>query len=110
MNAYPTVDVRVTDARRVRRALRKGDAVALLGVGVRQRDHFTRLWPEPGDDVPAGFLLAMLPARLVALTLLWVTSSPRRLALPLVLAAAVVVHVLLGRYGHDWHGLFAGGR
>lgn len=109
MNTYPSVDLPVTSARRVRRALRKGDAVALLRVSVRQRDHFTRLWPEPGDDAPAGFLLAMLPAQLAALALLWATSSPRRLAVPLVLAASLAVHVLLSRYGHDLHGLFASG-
>lgn len=110
MNAYPTLDLPVKSTRRVRRALRKGDAVALLSVGVRQRDHFTRVWPEPDDKVPAGFLLAMLPARLVALALLWGTSSPRRLAVPLVLATGLAVYVLLSRYGHDLHGLFASGR
>ena len=59
-----------------------------------------------------GFLLLMLPVRLVALAMLWATSSPRRLAVPLIIAAGIAVHLLLSRYGHDlhWAGLFASGR
>lgn len=112
MNGYPAAGLPVAETRRARRALRSGQAVAVLGVGVRDRDHFTRLWPTPDDGIPAGFLLAMLPARLVALAMLWATSSPRRLAVPLVLAAGVAIHLLLSRYGHDlhWHDLLADGR
>jgi hypothetical protein len=95
--------------RGARRALSNRDAVAVLGVAVRKRDHLTRLWPAPDDGAPAGFLLAMLPMRLVALAMLWATSSPRRLAVPLVLTAGFAVHLLLSRYGHHlhWPGLLA---
>jgi hypothetical protein len=117
MNGYPSAGLPVADTRRTGRALRNGQAVAVLGVGVRDRDHFTRLWPAPDDSIPAGFLLAMLPMRVVALAMLWATSSPRRLAVPLVLAVGFAVHLTLCRYGHDlhwadlhWHDLLAGGR
>ncbi len=112
MNGSPAAGPHIVGTRGVRRALGNGDAVAVLGIGVRKRDRFTRLWPAPDDGAPAGFLLAMLPVRLVALGMLWTTSSPRRLAVPLVLAAAFAVHLLLSRYGHGlhWPGLLAGGR
>ena len=108
----PATGLSVASSRRAKRALRNGDTVAVLGVSVRARDHFTRLWPVPEGDVASGFLLFMLPVRLVALATLWATSSPWRLAVPLVLAAGFAVHLLLSRYGRDlhWSGLFAGRR
>jgi len=67
------------------------DSVQLVGVKVRPSDHFTRLWPSRPDQRPdfPFFLAAMLPLRLAALALLWLTSSPGRLvvALACVLAA-----------------------
>ena len=54
----------------------------------------------------------MLPLRLVALGMLWATSSPRRLAVPVVVAAGIAACLLLGRHGHvlHWLALLAGGR
>jgi hypothetical protein len=72
---------------------RRGNSVQLVGVKVRSSDHFTRLWPSRPDQRPdfPFFLAAMLPLRLAALALLWLTSSPGRLvaALALVLSAVL---------------------
>ena len=69
------------------------DSVQLVGVKVRPADHFTRLWPTRPDHRPDAplFLAAMLPLRLAALAVLWLTSSPGRfvVALGLVLAAVL---------------------
>jgi len=107
-----TAGVSMASPRRAKRALRNGDTVAVLGVSVRARDHFTRLWPVPQGETASGFLLFMLPVRFVALAMLWATSSPRRLAVPLILAVGFAVHLVLSRYGHDlhWPGLLMGGR
>lgn len=112
MSGYPVPDLRFTETRRHMRALSTGGVVPILGVAVRKRDHFTRLWPTSDGGAPAGFLLAMLPVRLLAFGMLWGTSSPRRLAIPLLLAAVFAVHLLLSRYGHglQWARLLAGER
>jgi hypothetical protein len=71
------------------------DAVALVGMQVRPSDHFTRLWPTRPDQRPDApfFLAAMLPLRLAALALLWLTSSPGRFTVAVVLVlAAVLAH------------------
>lgn len=112
MNGSPAAGLPVTSTRRAAQPPGNGDAVAVLSVAVRRHDHFTRLWPASHSGPSAGFLLAMLPMRLAALALLWITSAPRRLALPLALAIAVAARLLLSRYGHDldWTGLVPGGR
>lgn len=61
-----------------RRLLGRRDAVELAGVSVARPDHFTRLSPSSGSDSDGLFRLAVLPLRLVALTVLWATSSPAR--------------------------------
>ena len=54
----------------------------------------------------------MLPIRVVALAMLWATSTPRRLAVPVTVAAVLVVGLLFVRHGHGlhWAALFTGGR
>jgi hypothetical protein len=88
------------------------DAITVLGISVRGKDHYTRLWPSAKDGSPSGFLLVMLPIRFVALAMLWTTSTPRRLAVPVTVAAVLVVGLLLVRNGHGlhWAALFTGGR
>ena len=62
----------------------------------RSTDHYTRLWPtrpgQPTSDTPL-FLACMLPPRLAALGLLWVTATPGRTVL--LLAVLVVLAVLV---------------
>jgi hypothetical protein len=69
------------------------DPAGLGSLEARPPDHFTRLWPaRPGQRPDAPFFLAaVLPLRLAALALLWLTSSPGRFlaALALVLAAVL---------------------
>ena len=65
----------------------------------RNSQHFTRLWPK-ADGRPAEaplFLAAVSPLRLLALSVLWATSSRGRLlcGLAAVLAVAAVAAVLL---------------
>ncbi len=88
----------------------RNDAITVLGISVRGKDHFTRLWPTAKDGSLNGFLLIMLPIRFLALAMLWATSAPRRLAVPLTVAAVIVVGLLLGGHGLDWAALFTGGR
>lgn len=88
------------------------DAITVLGISVRGKDHYTRLWPTAKDGSPSGFLLVMLPIRFVALAMLWATSTPRRLAVPVTVTAVLVVGLLFVRHGHGlhWAALFTGGR
>lgn len=88
------------------------DAITVLGISVRGKDHYTRLCPTAKDGSPSGFLLVMLPIRFVALAMLWATSTPRRLAVPLTILTVLVVGLLLARHGHGlhWAALFTGGR
>jgi hypothetical protein len=88
------------------------DAITVLGISVHGKDHFTRLWPTAKDGSPSGFLLVMLPIRFVALAMLWATSTPRRLAVPMTVAVVLVAGLLLVRHGHGlhWAALFTGGR
>ncbi len=69
------------------------DPVALVGIQVRPSTHFTRLWPTRPDQRPDApfFLAAMLPLRLAALALLWLTSSPGRFAIAVALVLAIVL-------------------
>jgi hypothetical protein len=111
MSGYTAAGQPLTNARQARRASKDGAVV--VNVGLKNRHHFARLWPVPeGGNAPAGFLLAMLPLRLIALGMLWATSSPRRLAMPLVVAAGITVCLLLGRYGQvaHWVAVLSGGR
>lgn len=65
----------------------------------RNTQHFTRLWPaaegRPADA--ALFLAAVSPLRLLALAVLWATSSPGRFlcGLAAVLALVAVAAVVL---------------
>jgi hypothetical protein len=88
------------------------DAITVLGISAPGKDHFTRLWPTAKDGSPSGFLLVVLPIRFVALAMLWATSTPRRLVLPVTVAVVLVVGLLLARHGHGlhWAALFTGGR
>jgi hypothetical protein len=112
MNEYTAAGQPTTDRRQARRAAKDPGAI-VVNVGLKNRHHFARLWPVPKDsNAQAGFLLAMLPLRLLALGTLWATSTPRRLAVPLVLAAGIAVWLLLGRNGHvlHWPHFLAAGR
>jgi Flp pilus assembly protein TadB len=70
----------------------------LIDLASRPADHFTRLWPtrpeQPGADAPL-FLACMLPARLAALALLWVTAAPARMVVALAAACALAVLLLV---------------
>jgi hypothetical protein len=71
--------------------------VELVGLSARPADHYTRLWPSRPDqpsDAPL-FLACMLPARLAAHALLWVTSTPGRLAVLFAAASALAALLLL---------------
>ena len=93
-------------------ATTRKDAITVLGISVRGKDHYTRLWPTAKDGSPSGFLFVMLPIRFVALAMLWATSTPRRLAVPVTVAAVLVVGLLFVRHGHGlhWAALFTGRR
>ena len=111
MSGYTAAGQPLIGARQARRASKDGAVV--VNVGLKNRHHFARLWPVPqSGNAQAGFLLAMLPLRLIALGMLWATSSPRRLAAPFVVGAGITACLLLGR--HDpvlhWLGVLAGGR
>jgi hypothetical protein len=61
-------------------------------------EHFTRLWPTSAPGRPADaplFLAAVSPLRLLALAVLWVTSSAGRLVIGLTAAAALAVVLLI---------------
>jgi hypothetical protein len=64
-----------------------GQSVELVGVALKQPDHFTRLLPS-GDT---GLPLLMLPLRLAALGVLWATSTPRRSLVAALFLAALVI-------------------
>jgi hypothetical protein len=66
----------------------RAESVELLGVSLRQPDHFTRLLPNDGDN---ALPLLMLPVRLLALAVLWATSAPRRTLLAVLLLAALAI-------------------
>jgi hypothetical protein len=90
MTGYDT-DSAPADARRW--PGRRPESVQLVGIKVRPSDHFTRAWPTRPDqrtDAPL-FLAVMLPLRLAALALLWLTSSPGRFAIALALVLTVVL-------------------
>lgn len=74
-----------------RRLFGRRDSVEVVGLSIHDPGHFTRLSPASTGDSDGAFRLAVLPLRIVALAVLWVTSSPRR---ALVAAAAVIVTVL----------------
>jgi hypothetical protein len=60
-------------------------------------DHFSRLWPVP-RDMPADaphFLLLVLPVRVLALGLLWMTAAPGRFVSALGLVALLALLVVL---------------
>ncbi|MGK5529671.1 hypothetical protein [Streptomyces sp. URMC 129] len=61
--------------------------IELSAISVRPEVHFTRPWSASSDEVSTGFRLVVLPARLLALSLLWATSSPQRLSIAAACAA-----------------------
>ena len=65
----------------------------------RHNAHFTRLWPAAEGRAPEAplFLAAVSPLRLLALAVLWATSSPGRFlcGLAVVVALAAVAAVVL---------------
>jgi hypothetical protein len=69
------------------------DSLELVAITSRPSDHFTQLWPaRPGGrpDAPL-FLAVMVPFRLAALALLWLTATPGRLVVVLTLVMAAVL-------------------
>ncbi|PRX98167.1 hypothetical protein [Allonocardiopsis opalescens] len=76
-----------------RRGFGRRGAVEVVGVKTRPDDHFTRLWPS--DDTDALYRIVMLPIRVVALLILWATSSPGRSGFAFIVAAAVTAYFLL---------------
>jgi hypothetical protein len=61
-------------------------------------EHFTRLWPTcaPGRPADAPFFLAAVsPLRVLALAVLWATSSPGRLLVGLAVVAVLVAVLLI---------------
>ncbi len=71
--------------------------VELAALPARPADHYTRLWPTRPDqpsDTPL-FLAFMLPARLTAHALLWVTATPGRMVVLLAALCALAVLLLV---------------
>lgn len=66
-------------------------AIELSAVSVRPEVHFTRVWSASADEVSFGFRLAVLPVRVLALCLLWATSSPQRLSVAAALVSVLIV-------------------
>jgi hypothetical protein len=62
---------------------------ASIQVNVQPEAHFTRVWAASDIAVSLTFRLLVLPVRLLALSLLWATSTPERLAV-----ATAIVGVL----------------
>ena len=61
-------------------------------------EHFTRLWPTNAPGRPADapvFLAAVSPLRVLALAVLWATSSPGRLLIGLAVAVALAAVLLI---------------
>lgn len=69
---------------------RRPASLELHGVSFRPADHYTRAWPGPVDSPDAPFRLVVLPIRLLALAVLWATSSPIRILVAGLLTAAVL--------------------
>jgi hypothetical protein len=72
-------------------------AVELVDLAVRPPDHYTRIWPtrpEQPTDAPL-FLACMLPARLAAHALLWVTATPGRMVVLLAALCALALVLLV---------------
>jgi hypothetical protein len=67
----------------------RGRRTASIQVNVQPEAHFTRVWAASDSAVSFTFRLLVLPVRLLALSLLWATSTPERLA-----AATTVVGIL----------------
>lgn len=78
--------------RRMRR--KQPQAIELHAVSVRPSVHYTRPWAASDEPIPLAFRLAVLPLRVLALLVLWATSSPSRLSIAVVLSVAVAVVVL----------------
>ena len=70
-------------------------AIELSAVSVRPAEHYTRPWSATSEDVSFAFRLAVLPVRLLALSVLWATSSPQRLSLAAAVCGAAVLVVLV---------------
>ena len=70
-------------------------AIELSAISVRPQVHFTRVWTASSEDVSLGFRLAVLPVRLLALSLLWATSSPQRLSVTAALVSVLAVLLLV---------------
>jgi hypothetical protein len=69
---------------------RRPASLELHGVSFRPADHYTRPWPGPAGGPDALFRVAVLPVRLLALGVLWATSSRTRVLVAAVLLGAVL--------------------
>ncbi len=74
---------------------RQPATVRISAVSVRPAAHYTRAWSASAESVPVSFRLAVLPVRVLALALLWATSSPQRLTLAVALSSAAAVVLLV---------------
>ncbi len=65
MSGYTAAGQPLTGARQARRAI--NDGAVVVNVGLKNRQHFARLWPVPqSGTAQTGFPLAVLPLRLIA--------------------------------------------
>jgi hypothetical protein len=80
-----TRSVPIRDRRRG--LLGRRESVELIGVSLERPDHLTRMFP-PGDP---AFGLLMAPLRLLALAVLWATSTPWRLTVAALVLLALLV-------------------
>jgi hypothetical protein len=88
MTGYDDPDTMQSTRRWFRR-----DSIELVAITAPRRDHFTRLWPARpgvGADAPL-FLGLMLPFRLAALAVLWLTATPGRFVVALTLVLVTVL-------------------
>ncbi|MCA1704981.1 MAG: hypothetical protein LC808_17650 [Actinobacteria bacterium] len=68
----------------------RAHVLELDGIGLRSADHYTRLMPM-SEAISGAFRLAMLPVRLIALGVLWATTTPTRLIVTAAICTAIAI-------------------
>jgi hypothetical protein len=68
----------------------RAHVLELDGIGLRSADHYTRLMPV-SEATNGAFRLAMLPARLIALGVLWATATPTRLIVTAAICTVIAI-------------------
>jgi hypothetical protein len=68
----------------------RAHVLELDGIGLRSADHYTRLTPV-SEATSGAFRLTMLPARLIALGVLWATVTPTRLIVTAAICTVIAI-------------------